>query len=149
MLGTNINPLERDTSFIAEALDIMQDGQPTYETRLKAWLNRKNNDDWKKNILKSNKKLYTSDVSMPEKIDALTVEYLNKNGGDVLEAKAAVVSKILEDQKEISSMLNDLTASKQINNQTITNLIESGHIKDESSLRILNLLNDKEYLKYV
>ena len=83
---------------------------------------------------------------MPEKIDALTVEYLNKNGGDVLEAKAAVVSKILEDQKEISSMLNDLTASKQINNQTITNLIESGHIKDESSLRILNLLNDKEYL---
>ena len=54
---------------------------------------------------------------MPEKIDALTVEYLNKNGGDVLEAKAAVVSKILEDQKEISSMLNDLTASKQINNQ--------------------------------
>ena len=43
-------------------------------------------------------------------------------------------------------MLNDLTASKQINNQTITNLIESGHIKDESSLKILNLLNDKEYL---
>ena len=146
MVGTNINPLERDTSFIAEALDIMQDGQPTHETRLKAWLNRKNNDDWKKNILKSNKKLYTSDVSMPEKIDVLTVEYLNKNGGDVLEAKAAVVSKILEDQKEISSMLNDLTASKQINNQTITNLIESGHIKDESSLKILNLLNDKEYL---
>ena len=35
MVGTNINPLERDTSFIAEALDIMQDGQPTYETRLK------------------------------------------------------------------------------------------------------------------
>lgn len=146
MVGTNINPLERDTSLIAEALDIMQDGQPTYETRLKAWLNRKNNDDWKKNILRSNKKLYTSDVSMPEKIDALTVEYLNKNGGDVLEAKAAVVSKILEDQKEISSMLNDLTASKQINNQTIINLIKSGHIKDESSLRILNLLNDKEYL---
>ena len=146
MLGTNINPLERDTSFIAEALDIMQDGQPTYETRLKAWLNRKNNDDWKKNILKSNKKLYTSDVSMPEKIDALTIEYLNKNGGDALEAKAAVVSKILDDQKEISAMLNDLTASKQINNQTIINLIKSGHIKDESSLRILNLLNDKEYL---
>lgn len=146
MLGTNINPLERDTSLIAEALDIMQDGQPTYETRLKAWLGRKNNDDWKKNILRSNKKLYTSDVSMPEKIDVLTVEYLNKNGGNALEAKAAVVSKILEDQKEISSMLNDLTASKQINNQTITNLIEAGHIKDESSLRILNLLNDKEYL---
>ena len=146
MLGTNVNPLERDTSFIAEALDIMQDGQPTYETRLKAWLNRKNNEDWKKNILKNNKKLYTSDVSMPEKIDILTIEYLNKNGGNELEAKAAVVSKILKDQQEISSMLNDLTASKQINNQTITSLIESGHITDKSSLRILNLLNDKEYL---
>lgn len=146
MLGTNVNPLERDTSFIAEALDIMQDGQPTYETRLKAWLNRKNNEDWKKNILKNNKRLYTSDVSMPDKIDTLTIEYLNKNGGNELEAKAAVVSKILKDQKEISSMLNDLTASKQINNQTITSLIESGHITDKSSLRILNLLNDKEYL---
>lgn len=146
MVGTNITPLERDTSLIGEAFDIMQDGQPTYETRLKAWLNRKNNDDWKKNILKSNKKLYTSDVSMPEKIDALTIEYLNKNGGDALEAKAAVVSKILDDQKEISAMLNDLTASKQINNQTIANLIKAGHITDESSLRILNLLNNKEYL---
>ena len=146
MLGTNVNPLERDTSFIAEALDIMQDGQPTYETRLKAWLNRKNNEDWKKNILKNNKKLYASDVSMPEKIDILTIEYLNKNGGNELEAKAAVVSKILKDQQEISSMLNDLTASKQINNQTITSLIESGHITDKNSLRILNLLNDKEYL---
>ena len=146
MVGTNINPLERDTSFIAEALDIMQDGQPTYETRLKAWLNRKNNDDWKKNILKSNKRLYTSDASMSKKIDVLTAEYLIKNGGDELEAKAAVVSKILEDQKEISAMLNDLTASKQINNQTISNLIESGHITDEGSLKILNLLNNKEYL---
>ena len=46
---------------------------------------------------------------MSKKIDVLTAEYLIKNGGDELEAKAAVVSKILEDQKEISAMLNDLT----------------------------------------
>lgn len=147
MLGTNIKPLETDESFLGQALDIFQDGQPTYETRLKSWFGRKNNDDWKKNVLKKNKKLYTSDVSMGEKINKLTEDYMiNNRGIEALDAKTAVVSKILEDQKEISSMLNDLTASKQINNQTIINLINSSHIEDEGSLRILKLLDNNSHI---
>ena len=51
----------------------------------------------------------------------------------------------MDDQKEISSMLNDISASKQINNQTITNLINSGNIKNEDSLRLLRIIEDGDY----
>lgn len=145
MVGTNINPLETDDSLIGRFFDIKQDGSPTLETKIKAFLGRKDNLEWKKNILKNNKELYTSDTSLPEKIHELTIQHMNKNGLSYDESMTDVVAKILEDQREISAMLNDLSASKQINNQTITNLINSGHITNSDSLRMLNILENQEY----
>lgn len=145
IVGTNIIPLETDDSLIGEFLDIKQDGSPTLETKVKAFLGRKDNLEWKRNILKNNKELYTSDVSLPEKIHNMTIQSMQKNGLEYDEAKTAVVSKLLEDQKEISAMLNDLSASKQINNQTITNLLNSGNITDSESLRMLRILDDHNY----
>ena len=145
IIGSNINPLETDDSLIGQFLDIKQDGSPTLETKIKSFLGKKDNLEWKKNILKNNKELYTSDVSLPEKIHNLTIQHMQKNGLEYDESKVAVVSKILEDQKEISAMLNDLSASKQINNQTITNLLNSGNISNTESLRMLRILDDRNY----
>ena len=146
MMGSNRNPLEFDNSLVGQLLDIKQDGSPTIETTLKSFFNRKQNEDWNKSILKRNKQMFTSDLSLPEKIDNMAVEYAQRHGlTDLTEARTAVTARIVKDQKEISSMLNDLTASKQINNQTITNLLNSGHIEEEGSLRILRILDEKNY----
>ena len=146
MVGTNINPLETADDLISGLLDLKQDGSPTLETKIQSYLGRKDNIEWKKNILKNNKNLYTSEGSLPSKIESMAKTYMSENEGiSYEEARINIVSKILEDQKEISAMLNDLSASKQINNQTITNLIKSGHITDKDSLRILEVLENKNY----
>lgn len=145
MIGTNINPLETADDLISGLLDLKQDGSPTLETKIQSYLGRKDNLEWKKNILRNNKQLYAAEGSLPSKIDSMTKSYMLEHGLSYEEAKVNIVSKILEDQKEISAMLNDLSASKQINNQTITNLIKSGHITDEDSLRILKILENRNY----
>lgn len=145
MVGTNINPLETDDSILGRLLDIKQDGSPTPETILKAYFNKSNNEDWDRNILKRNKRIFINDAPLPEKINQMAEIYANKNSVSLDEAKAAVVSRVIKDQKDISSMLNDLTASTQINNQTITSILKSGNITDEGSLKILKTLDDKSY----
>ena len=145
MVGTNINPLEKADDLVSRLLDLKQDGSPVFETKAKAFFNRNQNLEWKKNILKNNKSIFTSDDELPDKIHKLALESSRTNGIDYEEARVNIVSKILDDQKEISAMLNDISASKQINNQTITNLINSGNIKDKDSLRLLKILEDGDY----
>lgn len=144
-IGSNRVPLETNTSLLGELLDIKQDGSPRLATKLKAFFNKGSNDEWERNLLKRTKKLYTDEATLPNKIAELAEDYAAKNGVSIAEARTNVVAGIVSDQKEISALMNDLTASKQINDQTITTLINSGFITDKDSLKILNVLNDKEY----
>lgn len=145
MIGTNINPLETDDSILGRLLDLKQDGSPTPETIMKAYFNKSGNEDWDKNILKRNKKIFISDDRLPDKINDMANLYAKAEGTSLEEAKATVVSRIIKDQQSISSMLNDLTSSTQVNNQTITSLLKSGNITDEGSLKILRTLNEQNY----
>lgn len=145
MLGTNIDALEKADDVISQLLDIKQDGSPTLETKIKSFLGKKDNLEWKKNILKNNKQIFTSDETLPNKIHTLALENSQLNNISYEEARINIVSKIISDQKEISAMLNDLSASKQINDQTLTNLINSGNITNKESLRILSILENRDY----
>lgn len=148
MTGTNRMIIERNESFLAKLLDIKQDGSPTLKTKIKTILNIGDNDEWAKNSLKRTKKLFTSDASMIDKIDDLAYEYMTKNNlnfEDFAEARTTVMANIMQDQKKLSNMLNDMTAYKQIDNQTIASLLNSGLIEDKGSLRILEILNNKDY----
>lgn len=144
-IGSNRTPLETNTSLLGELLDIKQDGSPRIPTKLKAFFNKTNDENWERNLLKRNKKLYTDEATLPDKIAELAEDYAIKNGVSMAEARTNVVANIVSDQREISALLNDLTASKQINDQTVATLINSGMIQNEDSLKILKVLNNKEY----
>ena len=80
----------------------------------------------------------------------MSAEYLKERGieetsENLFNAAANVANLILEDNKKISSMLNNITALNQINDETISSLLHSGNIKDQSSLKILDILNSKNY----
>lgn len=146
--GSNRMILEQNEDLVSKILDIKQDGSPKLSTRLKTIVDIKGNENWAKNSLKRSKKLFTSDKYMMDKVDDLAYEYLNKNGlsiDNLDEARASVMATIMQDQKALSRMLNDSTAYKQIDDQTISSLISSGLIEDKGSLRMLEILNNKNY----
>lgn len=150
IVGSNKIVLEQNEGLLSKILDIKQDGSPTLNTRIKSIIGIKNNENWARNSLKRTKKLFTNDESMDKKVDELALSYLRKNNIDFNEdslndARLQIISNIIEDQNDLSSMLNDLTAYKQIDNQTIANLINSNLISNEESLNLLKVFNDNNY----
>lgn len=150
IVGSNKMILEQQEGIISKLLDIKQDGSPTLTTRLKALLGIKNNEDWAKNSLKRTKKFFTNEEDIEKKIDDLAISYLKNNDMDINvdsfhTAKTQVISNIIKDQEKLSEMLNELTAYKQIDKQTISSLINSNLITNENSLNILKVFNDDNY----
>ena len=70
-------------------------------------------------------------------IETIKERGIEETSENLFNAAANVANLILEDNKKISSMLNNITALNQINDETISSLLHSGNIKDQSSLKIL------------
>ena len=70
---------------------------------------------------------------------------IEASGKNLLDAEAEIANKVLQDSKKVSSMLNSVTAMNQINDESISSLLYSGQITNSESLKILKILNDKEY----
>lgn len=150
ILGTNKDILTADDSDWAQALDLNQTGAPSIFTKIKSKLTAKSHEDYSKNILKRQKKFLTSDKDTEEKILTDSIKYLKEQGleineSNLLDAQAQIANKVLKDNKELSSMLNSITALHQINDDSISSLLHSGTVKDNDSIKILQALNNKEY----
>lgn len=150
ILGTNKDILTADDSDWAQALDLNQTGAPSVFTKIKSKLTAKSHEDYSKNILKRQKKFLTSDKDTEEKILTASMAYLKEQGleineSNLLDAQAQIANKVLKDNKELSSMLNSITALHQINDDSISSLLHSGTVKDNDSIKILQALNNKEY----
>ena len=150
MLGTNKDILTASENKWLQKLDLEQTGAPNIFKRFKSIFDKKNSDEYGKTILQRQKKFLTNELSTEEKIAVMSAEYLKERGieetsENLFNAAANVANLILEDNKKISSMLNNITALNQINDETISSLLHSGNIKDQSSLKILDILNSKNY----
>lgn len=151
-LGTNKDILTASNNPLAKKLDINQTGSYTMFDKFRDILtgeNKKDKDSTKNKLLRI-KRFFNKELSTEEKIDKLSYVYAEAKGMDfseesLLEASANIANMILEDNKKLSSILNDITASQQVTDSSISSLIHSGIIKDKESLRILNILNNKEY----
>ena len=150
MLGSNKDILTANDNWLFEKLDIDQSGAPNIFKRLKSVKGNKKNPEAPKNRLKRLKGFLNSELSTDDKIDKLSVIYAEAKGLDLTEenllsSAAQITNMVLEDNKELSSMLNNITAAKQITDSSISSLLHSGKIKNEESLNILRILNEKEY----
>lgn len=151
-LGTNKDILTASDNELAKKLDIDQTGSYTMFNKIKDIFTGKSkrDQDTVKDKLLRVKRFVGSDLSTEEKIDQLSYVYAEAKGMDfseenLLEASANIANMVLEDNKKLSSILNDITASQQVTDSSISSLIHSGAITDKESLRILNILNNKEY----
>lgn len=150
MVGTNKDILTANDSNWAQALDLQQSGAPSVFTKLKSKLNAKDNPETTKNILKRQKHFFSSESATEEKILKVSQVNLINNGKELteealLQAQTQTANRVLKDQKEVSSMLNSLTALNQVSDESIASLIASGNINDSTALEMLNILNNKEY----
>lgn len=150
MVGTNKDIVTASDNEILKALDLGQSGAPGFLSKLKSRLTAKDSDDFSKNILKRQKQFYSNEESALEKIDQAARTYLEKSGlelteENILHAQAEIGNKILKDNKEVANMLNSLTAMNQITDESISSLLHSGTITSDESLRILEVLNNKDY----
>lgn len=150
MLGSNKDILTANDNWLAQKLDIDQSGAPNIFKRIKATLTDRKNPDASKNRLKRLKGFLNSDLSTEEKIDQLARAYAESKGlelteENLLDSAANIASMILEDNKELSSMLNNITAAKQITDSSISSLLHSDNFIDNESKRMLQVLNDKNY----
>lgn len=150
ILGTNKEILTANDRKLFKTLDIDQTGAPNVAERLKSVFTKGKSDTYVRNILKRQKGFLSSDLSTEEKIAKLASLQVNKLGipdteENLLSASANIANLILEDNKKVSSMINNITARNQITDETISTLVNIGKIQDEKSLEILNILNNKEY----
>ena len=150
MVGTNKDILTANDSDWAQALDLQQSGAPSVFAKLKSKLNAKDNPEATNNILKRQKYFFSSELPTEEKILKASQVNLMNSGEELttdalLQAQTQTANRVLKDQKEISSMLNGLTAFNQISDDSIASLIASGNINDSTALEMLNILNNKEY----
>lgn len=150
MLGTNKFLLAVSDNKYLKALDINQSGAPNIFERFSAYLNKKDEKNYYKNILKRQAIFLSDSRATEEKLAEQSAELLLKQGKEfteenLLQASAEVANLILEDNQKISTMLNSLTSLNQINRSTIADLLASGNIKDTASLGILEVLNNKDY----
>ena len=150
MVGTNKDFITASDNEILKALDLGQSGAPGFLSKLKSRLTAKDSDDFSKNILKRQKQFYSNEESALDKIDQAARTYLEKSGlelteENILHAQAEIGNKILKDNKEVANMLNSLTAMNQITDESISSLLHSGTITSDESLRILEVLNNKDY----
>ena len=150
MVGTNKDILTANDSDWAQALDLQQSGAPSVFAKLKSKLNAKDNHEATNNILKRQKHFFSSELATEEKILKASQANLIANGEELttealLQAQTQTANRVLKDQKEVSSMLNSLTAFNQVSDESIASLIASGNINDSTALEMLNILNNKEY----
>lgn len=144
-LGTNKDILSASDNILAKKLDIKQTGSYTAIDKIKDFFTGENSRS--KNVAKNKllriKKFNNSDLDIEDKLVDIYKEV--ESGENIIDSYANIVNTVLEDNKTLSSILNDITAAHQVTDESISSLIHSGIIKDKESLRILNILNNKEY----
>ncbi|MGL4877974.1 hypothetical protein [Paraclostridium dentum] len=143
MTGTNRNPLSTQESLLGELLDIRQDGSASLTDKFKSFFTKFNDPDWARNVLKTNKKIATSDIPVEDQIMQMASEAI-LSGESIEDVQARVASDILKSHKEMSNMLNSFTAMHQIDKETVTALRTSGLIQDTHSMKILNALDNND-----
>ena len=150
IVGTNKELLEINESEWAQKLDLQQTGAPSIFKKIKSRFTSKNHPEYTKNVLLRQQSFFNSELGTEEKILKASQQYLMEqgieaSGKNLLDAEAEIANKVLQDSKKVSSMLNSVTAMNQINDESISSLLYSGQITDSESLKILKILNDKEY----
>lgn len=146
-VGSNKDIFYKSNNKLFEKLDLGQTGSYTLFTRIKDFFTGGGEavgDSRLKDELLDLKKFWKSERPLAEKMSILMESGLYE-GDDVEEVLTNVANDIYKKNKKLSKMLNSYTASNQINDETIASLLASGNIKNESSIKILEILNNKDY----
>ncbi len=146
IVGTNKDLISTSDNKILKTLDLEQSGSPNILTKIKSKFTAKNDDDYIKNIVYRQKKFLNNESATEDKIHAAAKGMMQGIPNyDMIDAETEVASRIIKDNQQLGIMLNGVTAMNQVSDESISSLLHSGNIKDEKSLNILKILNDKDY----
>ena len=150
MLGSNKDLLHISEDEWAKRLDLKQNGAPTLFEKLKSGLSPNKGDEYGKEIIFRQKKFFTSDADTEEKLAQATLVNMQYAGDKItpttfLDAQAETANRILKDTRKVSEMLNNITAMNKVTDESIASLLQAGTLTDEDGIKMLEVLNNKEY----